>query len=109
MLRSELPPELIDTPVETAQILAFVIVLSCPSISIPTESGLLFPTMFTSRISASEEPLFEPYLICMPTFVFFMEQPRMNVSLPLSIDMPSAFPAPSIIPPDDRDCSSRLS
>ncbi len=57
------------------------------------------PTMFTSRMSQSDEPLFAPRLTWTPTRTCLIATSRMRVSRPPSIETPFATPLPSSMPP----------
>ena len=77
----------------------FARVLSHASIRTPIEPGFLFPTMFTSDMSQSDELLFAPCLMWRPRLTNFMETSRTFVSRPESMEMPFATPLPSMTPP----------
>ena len=94
-----LPPVFRCTPTFTFAMRMLVKVLSNPSTRSPLEFDLPLPVMFTLQTSASEEPLFAPCFMCIPIWVCFMDTFSILVSLPPSIEIPSATFEPSIIPP----------
>ena len=51
------------TPTCTSAMRMLESVLSWPSRMTPVEPGILLPTMLTSEMSQSDEPLFAPYFM----------------------------------------------